>query len=70
MTVTKDDWLLIAGKRQRGDEIIAFSERFKLPPNIDLTGARAPWTRCSCEVPEVLNIQLVGWALEALGASS
>lgn len=42
MTVTKDDWLLIAGKRKRGDEIIAFSERFKLPPNIDLTGALMP----------------------------
>ena len=42
VTVTKDDWLLIAGKRKRGDEIIAFSERFKLPPNVDLTGAVAP----------------------------
>ena len=41
VTVTKDDWLLIAGKRKRGDEIIAFSERFKLPPNVDLTGALA-----------------------------
>ena len=38
MTITKDDWLIMSGKRKRGDEVIAFSERFKLPPNIDYTG--------------------------------
>lgn len=38
MTITKDDWLTMSGKRKRGDEVIAFSERFKLPPNIDPQG--------------------------------
>ncbi|KAK9846499.1 hypothetical protein WJX81_005361 [Elliptochloris bilobata] len=42
VTITKDDWLIMSGKRKRGDEIIAFSERFKLPANIDYTGAQSP----------------------------
>jgi hypothetical protein len=38
VAITKDDWLTMSGKRKRGDEVIAFSERFKLPPNIDPQG--------------------------------
>ena len=57
VTVTKDDWLLIAGKRKRGDEILAFSERLKLPPNIDATGELAPCPTCSPS-PSPLSLAL------------
>ena len=46
VTITKDDWLIMSGKRKRGGEVIAFSERFKLPPNINYTGVSPHCITC------------------------